>query len=170
MAFTVEDGTGVADANAYITTAYADTYHSDRGNAAWTGTSTVKEQAIVRATDYVEARWGLRFKGIKEFTDPLQPLSFPRLYIYDENGLAIEGIPTMLKRAIAEYALRALSAALLPDPDQSQGAITGTRKKVGPIETETTYATAVAPIMQAYPLADRMLQPLLALAPGHVYR
>lgn len=37
MAFVVEDGSGIANANAYITVAYADEYFSDRGNADWAG-------------------------------------------------------------------------------------------------------------------------------------
>lgn len=170
MAFTVEDGTGVIDANAYITVAWADSYHSDRGHTAWTGADALKEQAIVRATDYIETRWGSRFKGSQEFLDPLQPLQWPRLYAYDVNGLAYEGIPVLLKRATAEYAMRALSASLLPDPDRSQGPTTLMRKKVGPIETETRYAEVVPPILQDYPLADRLLGPLMNGPARYVFR
>jgi len=35
------------------TTAEADTYHASRGNALWTGTSTLKSQALQRAWDYL---------------------------------------------------------------------------------------------------------------------
>ena len=34
MAFTLEDGSGVAGANAYIDAAYFRTHHTDRGNSA----------------------------------------------------------------------------------------------------------------------------------------
>ena len=33
-----------------------DAYHLARGNALWTGTDTVKEQAMVRAWDYISSR------------------------------------------------------------------------------------------------------------------
>lgn len=170
MAFVVEDGTGVADANAYITVAWADAYHTDRGNASWAGNDAVKQQAIVRATDYIETRWEGRFKGSQEHLDPLQPLQWPRLYVYDLNGLPVAGIPVALMRATAEYALRALSAALAPDPNLAQGAATLVRKKIGPIETETRYAEVAVPVLQRYPAADRLLRPLLNSPAGHVYR
>ena len=170
MAFTVEDGTGVEGANAYITIAWADAYHADRGNAAWSGADTVKQQAIVRATDYIETRWAGRFKGVQEHLDPLQPLQWPRLNVRDINGLPVLGIPVNLMRATAEYALRALTAQLLPDPDLAQGAIIAERKKIGPIETETRRAEVATPILQRYPTADRLLHPLLLSSSGHVYR
>lgn len=36
------------------TVAEADTYHEARGNSAWTGTDTVKSQALQRAWDYMK--------------------------------------------------------------------------------------------------------------------
>ena len=173
MAFTVEDGTGIEDANAYITTAWADDYFADRGEAAWTGSDTVKQQAIVKATDYIETRWGASFRGEPEFPDTPQGLSFPRLYLTDRYGRAVEGIPTDLKKATAEYALRALSAALMPDPSiNATGVVVGTREKVGPIETETSYSGFLQnAVLRAYPAADRLLSPyLVGGGRGRVYR
>lgn len=160
MAFTVEDGTGVADANAYITVAFADGYFSDRGVTAWTGIDAVKQAAIIKATDYIETRWGDRFLGSPEFLDPRQPLSFPRLYLYDKAGQAVEGIPDNLQKATAEYALRALSGELMPDPttDATGAMVIGNRQKVGPIETEVTYAASMGVgALKPYPAADRLL-------------
>lgn len=161
MAFTVEDGTGVAGANAYIAVAYADAYFAERGITAWTGSNTVKEQAIVKATDFIETRWGDRFLGSPEFLDPRQPLGFPRLELYDRAGQLVEGIPEKLKKATAEYALRALSGELMPDPvtDTSGAMVIGNRQKVGPIETEVTYAASSqgSTVLKPYPAADRLL-------------
>ena len=175
MAFTVEDGTGVAGANAYISVAYADEYHAERGNAGWTGDDALKQQAIVRATDYIETRWGDRYRGRIQYRDPLQSLGFPRLDIWDRNGLAITGIPDLLKRATAEYALRALTEELMPDPDYvpATGFVSGVREKVGPIETETTYQQPFsnrAPLMRAWPEADRLIKLLLGRVGAYVYR
>lgn len=40
------------------TTAEADAYHSGRGNSAWVGDATVKDQALTRSWDYiVSLRW-----------------------------------------------------------------------------------------------------------------
>lgn len=164
MAFTVEDGTGVADANAYITVEYADAYFTDRAVTAWTGADAVKQAAIIKATDFIETRWGSKFKGSPEFLDPRQPLGFPRLNLYDPAGQLVEGIPEKLKKATAEYALRALSGELMPDPvtDTSGAMVIGNRQKVGPIETEVTYAASmgVRPL-KPYPAADLLLKEYL---------
>ena len=39
----------------------ADAYHSARGNAAWTGSSPVKAQALTRAQDYIRTSYVARF-------------------------------------------------------------------------------------------------------------
>jgi hypothetical protein len=171
MAFTIEDGTGIEDANAYATVAFVDTYFSDRGNTSWTGTNSEKEYAIIEATDYIERRWGPLFKGNKEFTsDPLQALSFPRLNLYDRDGLLVEGIPTKLKQATAEYALRALAGTLYADPS-STDKVTLTRKKIGPIEVETRYnENLVGAETPDYPMADALLIDYVASTGGRSYR
>lgn len=175
MAFTPEDGTGLIDANAYITLAYANAYHMERGNSNWTGPDAARQEAIVRATDYIETRWGQSFRGEPEFLDTPQALSFPRVCIYDRNGVAIEGVPEVLKRATAEYALRALTSALMPDPTRpdsgTSGPVTSIREKVGPIESETRYAFGLTtPELVSVPAADRLVQQLTARRSGTVFR
>src|SRR5678815_4685019 len=71
MAFTVEDGSGVEDANAYIPIDYADEYFSDRAITTWTGSDAVKQAAIIKATDYIEKVYGTRFLGYKNDEDPV---------------------------------------------------------------------------------------------------
>jgi len=160
MAFTVEDGTGVAGANAYADVAFVDAYFTDRGVTGWAGDTSVKQAAIIKATDFIETRWGDRFKGRPEHLDPRQPLGFPRYNLYDLAGQVVEGIPDKLKKATAEYALRALSGPLMPDPttDASGAMVVGNRQKVGPIETEVTYAASMGVrTLKPYPAADRLL-------------
>jgi len=169
MAFTVEDGTGVAGANAYTAVADVDAYWLDRANSTWAAAETAaKQAAIITATDYIELRFRKRFLGYREFE--AQPLSFPRLNLYDNDGELIEGIPDRLKYAVAEYALRALSAALLPDPtfDDRGLKVKSKREKVGPIEEETTYEGGIA-IYRPYPSADLYLSEYLAPS-GRVIR
>ena len=71
MAFTVENGTGILAANSYMTVAEVSTYLTDRGReTAWdAATAAVAQGALIEATDYIEQRFGERFKGTKEFTD-----------------------------------------------------------------------------------------------------
>lgn len=102
-----------------------------------------------------------------------QPLSFPRTQLYSSSGVAIDGIPTELKHAQAEYAERALSATLDPDPttETSGGAVIRTKDKVGPIETEVEYASGVifTATIKPYPAADNLLKKFM-FPSGRVYR
>lgn len=159
--FTPEDGTGLPDANSYIDVAYADAYFLDRGNAAWAALDTTKKQnALIGATDYVELRWGSKFKG--SLATETQALAWPRLYVGDS---ALQ-MPDTLKRATAEYALRASSAPLAPDIafDDSGRLWTRKREEVGPIVEEIAYSsTSVSdiPTFRPYPVPDALIRPLL---------
>lgn len=165
MAFTVEDGTGLPAANSYISTAFADTYFSDRGNATWAAVATteLKEEALVRATDYIDKRFGLNFKGVKQSSD--QGLEWPRAGAVDNDGYVFEDVPRPLQKATAEYAVRALSATLAPD--NTNKGVKIVRKKVGPIETENELSTPTSTsiVSQAsikeYPEADLWIQELV---------
>jgi len=95
--------------------------------------------------------------------DPVtpQPLSFPRVHLRDREGLFVTGIPLKLKQSAAEYAVRALSSALMPDPtiDATGRAVIRKREKVGPIEEETEYVdgAAISQLIKPYPAADRLI-------------
>lgn len=176
MALVMEDGNGLPTANSYADVTYADEYFTTRGIAAWTGTNDAKEQALIRATDYIETVNSTKFKGTQAFvSDPPDPevdqaLSFPRdtrvsyEYIdYDELEKPVV-IPAVLKKATCEYALRALTATLLVDPvvDETGAMITSKTEQVGPIrETTQYYSSGGIEIIQPYPAADLLLKSLL---------
>lgn len=132
-----------------------------------------KQQAIVRATRYIEQRWGLLFIGTPVESD--QALAWPRSDAYDVYGneIADDEIPEVLKRAVAEYALvSSRIGELLPRPAMGAqlesvtgtqtgdaGAVTLSRDKVGPIETERQYAGAgsMGTYWPRYPAADLLI-------------
>jgi hypothetical protein len=165
MAFVAEDGTGLANANSLCDVAFADAYFSDRAIAAWTGSTGAKQAALIQATDYIESRWARRFAGVVQFPDTPQALSFPRSCAPVANE---DEVPVGIKKAASEYALRALSAKLVPDPvvDASGLVLAGSRTKVGPIETELRYQAGSALLLKAYPAADMLVRPFLAAAPA----
>ncbi len=157
MALVVEDGSGVATANSYIPRAFADTHHADRNATAWEDfTDPEKDAAIIRATDYIDKRFGRRFIGIRRQKE--QALEWPRLDAFDDDGFIMSGVdevPRQLQKALAEYALRAaLCGILAPDPlppvpkqsmesgetardtDVVTGEVIRKRDKVGPLEEE----------------------------------
>lgn len=163
MTFTVEDGTGLADANSLCTVEVADAYFTERGIAAWTGSTPNKQMALVRGTDYLEARWGLRFKGVRQFD--AQALSFPRLYIGNDSL-----VPAAVQRAVAEYGVRALTKTLDPDPTTDARAmpVKRLRERIeGAIDTEVEYATPAASA-PSFPQADRLVAPFLVRSGGVV--
>lgn len=274
MAFIVENGSGMKGATSYGKVADFEAYMTDRGIDI-TGWSTAdKQSSLVKATDYIDTRWGMYFKGRRywrtlssrsiftltnqpsdgetvtvgtavatfkttatldthaEIGDTLfdtlnnlaaalaaadpdtdgvissfliadpdnaeltvytvrdgvattetvtngsfdnatstgwtrhqQPLEFPRMYLYDKAGNAVEGVPDRLKEATYEYAYRAKTAALAPDPtvDATGLQVTGSRKKIGPIETDVKYAeNSTIRITKPYPAADKLLQEYVA--------
>lgn len=182
MAFTPEDGTGVANANAYADVPAIDAYWADRGGQSdWDAAVTAaKQAAIVKATDYLDAVFGRRWKGRKE-TDA-QGLEWPRSSAYDADGYALEGVPAQLVKSLGELAALAVVQDLAPYPPAATssgapaavGVIVRKRERVeGAVEEETEYAapTAVGSpyAVPAYPLAERMLAELLT-AKGRVIR
>jgi len=155
----VEDGTVVADANAYVTIAFVDSYHELRANVEWTNATKAKKvAAIVQATDYTDSRW--RFVGTRADED--QTLEWPRDDATDANGNDQEdNVPLVVKQTVAEYALRAITAPLMPDPtvDEENGKfIIYKREKVGPLEEETRFSEYRGrSTLRPYPTADRRL-------------
>jgi hypothetical protein len=162
MAFTLETGAGVTGANAYISVAYATTHHTDRGNTAWDDFDTTEHQAaIIRASEYIDKRFGLRFVGLRKLK--AQGLEWPRLDAFDADGFLLnseDDVPRQIEKATAEYALRALIYGVLaPDPilpvpkqdltdstgtrdtDVITGEVTRRKDKVGPLEEERWYET-----------------------------
>lgn len=186
MAFTVEDGTGLADSNAYVDAAYCDIYHGDRGHTAWTDAGvndTQKEQAIVRATDHIDRVYGWRFRGRRLTRD--QALEWPRTGAEDNDGFSFDSnsIPLLLQKATAEFALRALVYGVLtpdgvpPTPRQkfevgetlpshgsAMGPVHSQRRKVGPIEVSTQQVSSESVRGETdpdMPAAEKYLQELI---------
>jgi hypothetical protein len=136
-----EDGTGVAGAESYATTAYIDTYWAARGHrtssATWaTATTADKEGAAREASAYIDATWGVYYKGRRAGYN--QGLLWPRIDAMDEAGYPLPDLPDCLKIAVAELAVRSLSAVLQADQDTT-GDIKSLMERVGPIETQTVY-------------------------------
>jgi hypothetical protein len=178
MAFTVETGLGVPGANAYISVADADTHHADRGHTTWTDfTSPEKEVAIVRASDYIDKRFGKMFRGVRVARD--QGLEWPRLDAFDDDGFLLTLLPAQLLKAASEYALRAAVCGLLaPDPilpvpkqdptdfgnrpDQGvSGQITRDRTRIGPLEEEKWFETSSQTLKRNLGVGARRIQSTL---------
>lgn len=135
MALIVEDGSIIAGAQAYIDTSYTDTYWENRGNPEEWFCLTLAEQeaAILYGTQYLEKRY--KFRGC--LIDKTQVLSFPRTVIYDREGRTLNGagvIPTPVKEASAELALRYVIENYFLDKDPASKRVT--RKRIGDAEED----------------------------------
>ncbi len=166
MAFVVEDGTVVADANSLCSVEYADSYFTDRAIATWTGAEAAKQAALIRATDYIEVFYGYRFRGTR--LDAEQSLSFPREDIGQDDV-----VPVAIQKACAEYALRTLDGTpLAPDPTATESglALIAESHKTGPITDTYRYASkgpgATPAPTKSYPAADKLIKPFLIYIGG----
>lgn len=162
--FIAEDGTGLTDANSYVALAFANQYFEDRAVVAWTGDDAAKQSALVRATDYVETRFGDKFIGCK-FSDT-QALHFPTFsgnYDPGTGDKLTDVMPVKLLKAISEYAVRALTGSLAPDPttDATGQRVQSKTETVGPLSESTTYiAGGTVFTFVPYPAADILLRGL----------
>ena len=129
ITLTVEDGTGLANANTYVALADADAYFANRINDTWlNGTDDQRSSALIQATQYLDSRY--TFKGVP-LTDT-QALQWPRqappyqttvgfiteVYAGDSTLTAQLAWPVQrVKDATCEAALRALTGSLYQDED-----------------------------------------------------
>ncbi len=159
MALIVEDGTGKADADAFVSVADCDAYHVALGNSDWTGDETVKEAAIRRSTAYLTTAYvyvGERLKGRS------QSLSWPRNNAYDVEGDLVPNneVPTEIVAATCEAALYELT-----NPNGLNQVITLTERtkseKVDVIEVE--YAGTSGGVDAAKPVLTKLENLIAAL-------
>lgn len=117
MTLTVEDGTGKADADAFVSLADCTAYHAARANAAWASANAAdQEAAIRRATAHLSS--GYTWKGTRA-QGRSQALAWPRSGVTDEEGYAIasDAMPVELVQACCEVALRELATPGCSAPD-----------------------------------------------------
>ena len=154
MALVVEDGTGKADANSFVSVSYADNYHSGRGTSTWTGTDATKEAALIRATDYLSEvyQWmGYRLKGRRD-NEGAQALAWPRQGVKDKEGIYVNTneIPVEIKKATSELALYELVNPGALDPTFTPSTVIKS-VKAGPVsvtfENDRTDSNSIRPVI-----------------------
>lgn len=155
MALIVEDGTGKADAQSFISVADANTYASNRGHSGWAGAADAdKEKALIKATDFL-CRYYI-WVGTKK--TQAQALQWPRSGAEDWDGYSIAEnvVPKAVKDACVELATRALTKDLLPDLARG-----------GKVSSVTAGSVSVrftddAPVNKVYQTVDMLLRGLIA--------
>lgn len=174
MTLTVETGAGLANSQSYLSVADFKSYAFANYAVTDPVSDEAVEQALRRATRYIDGRYRTRFSGYRTLAYT-QALEWPRegvvldwlptsgyLHLYNYNSgavllLANNIIPQQLKDAVAEAAIRELASpkSLTPDRKPSGQVLVQT---VGPIST--TYAN-VADARPIVTVIDELLTPLL---------
>lgn len=179
MTLVIEDGTGLANAQSYVSAADARIYANLRGITLPADDATL-EPFLIQACDYLEAQRN-RYQGVK--ATATQALQFPRIalnnynqlgyendYYYGCNdyqcgpiGITIDGcsvginyIPPMLISAQIQLAI-SVSQGVDLQPNRTGSFVKS--EKVGVIEVvySEIIGTSVEPLLTA---VDNLLQPL----------
>lgn len=118
---------------------------------------------IVTTTTVVSATWSSATLIGGTDTGRPQPLSFPRVNLFDRDGVRVVGIPDRLKQCNVEYSVRAAAAVLQPDPDITTGPqVIELKEKVDVIEEVTKWSEGGAVrISKPYPAADSLIREYL---------
>ncbi len=124
MSLIVEDGSGVPNAQSYISVSGADAHFAGLENNTWAAASIgVKEHALKNASLYADL---YSYPG--HLRNVQQGLKWPRSKAYDQDGRLLVGIPTALRSAVLELATELVTK----QPGELQRRTL--REKVGPLE------------------------------------
>lgn len=152
MALVIEDGSGVAGANSYISVVDAQAYATARGLAV-----VITEASLIRACDYLESLRA-EYQGTK--TDEDQALQWPRYGAYlDGASIDSDEIPDVLPKAQAQLACDILAGTdIMPTGDGREVLSEAVQGAVS-----VTYAQTGAGIAQpALTAARALIDPLLS--------
>lgn len=164
MALTVEDGTGVATADAYLNEAAVITYEAAHGtttvfNDAVAG---LQEVSVRLATQYVDFEYGQRFVGNKGTA--AQALEWPRASAVGNDDYAIDSdvVPAKLADAVAELAIKVaggedLSADIAAADQNVKVEAIG----AGPVREELEYFSGGKRTQKTYPIVEGLLKNLI---------
>lgn len=152
MGMIVEDGTGKADANSYVSLDEANAYFVDRNVTAWAALSdAAKIAGLLYATSTIDGSYS--WPGY--IANQSQALEWPRVGAEDSEARFQDNIvPTKLKQATCEFALLHQTAALNSSFERG-GRIK--REKVGTLEQEYFDDAESG---TGLPIVDKLLLPL----------
>lgn len=156
MALEVEDGTGKANAESYVSVADADAYFTARAvPAEWAvATSAQKEGALRYATRWLDNRYA--WPGTLHLYT--QALAWPRDWAADRDGrdLTLQ-VPVRVEEATAEAAALYLAGGLLTLSLDRGGAVAS--ETVGPLSTSYFPGASGVP---TFPFIDQILASVAA--------
>lgn len=156
MAIVVEDGTGLTDAETYVSVDDCKAYLDARGRVTWGDLTEQQQEASLRqAADYLDAKYGPRLQGYRLKTT--QALMWPRTDVsWDNVTWDPAPLPVPLIRACCEAASIASTGVDLFEPLDRGGQVVEKLEIVGPITERTKWAGS-APVGTTYPAIARYM-------------
>lgn len=147
MALTVEDGTGLANADSFASLEAFNAYLADFGYTT-DATDAAKEVALRKASQFIDTGW--IFYGQK--LRLAQALAWPRWGAEDRDGYDIlsDVVPSAVVEATCELAFHALTSSF----DRDANAANVKREKIGEIETEYSGSAGT---VRPFAVAERIL-------------
>ena len=130
----VEDGTGIADADAYDSLANCEAFNAAYFGDHLTGSDAVRDAAIRRASAYLNS---LSWKGTRTHGRD-QGLAWPRTGVTDGEGVAIADnvVPKEVKEATHLLARVTFSNPTALEPNTTFASDRIKAERVGPLATE----------------------------------
>lgn len=166
MPLVVEDGTGKANADSYVERSLVSDYWTARADGAFAAAASddLRDAAIRRATQFIDAQWGDRFKGTRLVEG--QALEWPRYGVTTREGWAVSGVPTQIVQATAELAKLALAGPLAGSGAQAPAPSKSSLESLTAGSVSMSFATALKPALEVdhadkFYLVGRILRPLL---------
>lgn len=133
MLFIVEDGSGLTNANSYVSVSDFRAYWESRGVDYSTAPTNELQASLVKATQYLDTNF--RWIGKKQTQE--QALQWPRWYAYSPDGYVYSGIPKELAHAVCEAAnVEQAGTSLFASTEDG---ISEKTENVGPIQTTYKY-------------------------------
>lgn len=161
----VEDGSGLATAESYVSVSDAVAYAAARGLAFPASPTDKAEAALRRATAYIDNTYRTRFPGQRKMFRK-QGLEWPRVGVVDMNGFAVmsDEIPVEVIRATCEAAVRELATPGSLNPDVTPGKVKKRVRVEGAVEVEYAVgAGGVASQQPISPIIDGILAALIGI-------
>jgi hypothetical protein len=152
MALVVEDGTGIANADAYVAVDFVNEYASKFGKSGWNELELdTQEVHIRRATQFADNVYLNDYPPLK--TD--QRLAIPSSSLY-VRGTKISNVPIQVKEAVAELAIISVTNDLIAIQTDRQP--TQRTVKVGDVSKSETFSNEF--YKKIFHSVEMMLRPL----------
>jgi hypothetical protein len=161
MSLIVEDGTGLTNADSYISVADATTYLTNFGSGdAWSAIDPATQEVLLRkSTRDLDTLFGASYASCLGSTT--QSLLWPRDSFTDKNGRTVSGLPKEVGYAVAELAL-INSTSDVTGPGDRSGMVKLEKAMLDTLETWQEYFAPSSSHENAIRKVTLLLSPLLS--------